>query len=304
MFLTDERIGKMNFEAFRKNILVTGSNGQLGNEIRSTESKFPAFNFLFTTRADLPIENAEALKSFFEKQQIHYCINCAAYTAVDKAEDEKELAFLINAEAAGNLATVCRDHQTRLIHISTDYVYDGSRQEASKEEDAVAPLNVYGRSKLRGEELVLNRYPSALIIRTSWVYSAFGNNFVKTILRLCKEKDKLNVISDQYGCPTYAADLADVIMRFIENSEESNDCSGIVNYCNEGVTTWYDFALAIKSFANSSCTIFPIASSQYKTAAMRPPYSVLDTSKIKAKLGLGIPFWKDSLQKCVAILQE
>ncbi len=167
----------------------------------------------------------------------------------------------------------------------------------------MAPLNTYGWSKLRGEELILNRYPSSLIIRTSWVYSSFGNNFVKTILRLCKEKDKLNVINDQIGSPTYAADLASVIMKFIEECEKSNDHSGIVNYCNSGTTSWYEFAVTIKSLAKSNCEILPIPASQYETAATRPAYSILDTSKIKEMLGLEIPFWKESLEKCVNILQ-
>ncbi|MEO6187644.1 MAG: dTDP-4-dehydrorhamnose reductase [Ginsengibacter sp.] len=284
---------------FRKTILVTGANGQLGSEIKELASLYPRFNFLLTTRNSLSIADLDSLKSFFEKQQIDYCINCAAYTAVDKAEEEPEKAFLINADGAGNLALICRDHRTKLIHISTDYVYDGSRHEPLKEEDAVAPLNVYGWSKLKGEELILNHYPSSLIIRTSWVYSSFGNNFVKTILRLCKEKDRLNVINDQYGSPTYAADLARVIMKFIEVGEASKDHNGIANYCNHGTTTWYDFALAIKSFAKSNCQISPISSNQYKTAAKRPAYSILDTTKIKGMLDLDIPSWEDSLSNCL-----
>ena len=293
----------MNTGEFKKTVLVTGANGQLGNEVKQIATNFSFFNFLFATREDLPIENAHALKNFFEKQQVHYCINCAAYTAVDKAEEHKEEAFLINADAVGELASICSDHQTKFVHISTDYVYDGSRREALKEEDAVAPLNVYGWSKLKGEELILNRYPASLIIRTSWVYSSFGNNFVKTILRLCKEKDKLNVINDQFGSPTYAADLAAVIMKFIEEAENYKDYSGIVNYCNGGTTSWYEFAIAIKSLVQSNCEIFPIPASQYKTAAMRPAYSILDTSKIKGILDLKIPFWKDSLERCLNILE-
>ncbi|MEP6583399.1 MAG: dTDP-4-dehydrorhamnose reductase [Ginsengibacter sp.] len=294
----------MNTGEFKKTILVTGADGQLGNEVRQIAGNFSSFDFLFTTRRDLPIDNLDAVKNFFEKKQVHYCINCAAYTAVDKAEEQQEEAFLINAEAAGNLASICGDHQTKLIHISTDYVYDGSRHEPLKEEDAVAPLNVYGWSKLRGEELILNRYPSSLIIRTSWVYSAFGNNFVKTILRLSKEKDKLNVISDQFGSPTYAGDLAEVIMKFIEANENTNAHSGIVNYCNSGTTSWYEFAVAITSSIQSNCKIFPIPASQYKTAATRPAYSILDTAKIKTMLNLDIPFWKESLEKCITILRE
>jgi dTDP-4-dehydrorhamnose reductase len=283
-------------------ILVTGSNGQLGSEIRQLSIKYPSYNFLFTTKDDLPIENHDVIKTFFDQQKIDFCINCAAYTAVDKAEIEKEKAFLINADAAGILAANCRDHQTKLIHISTDYVYDGSTSAPLKEEDPVAPLNVYGQSKLKGEELILNHYPSALIIRTSWVYSVYGSNFVKTMLRLFKEKESINVVNDQYGCPTYAADLAEIIMNFIEDMENNPAYTGIVNYCNSGTITWFDFALAIKEFESSSCKILPVSSSQYPVAAKRPQHSVLDTSKIRKMLKTDIPFWKASLQRCLGIL--
>jgi dTDP-4-dehydrorhamnose reductase len=283
-------------------ILVTGSNGQLGSEIRQLSVKYPLYNFLFTTKDDLPIESADAVKFFFDRQPVDFCINCAAYTAVDKAEIEKEKAFLINADAAGILASACRDHHTKLIHISTDYVYDGSTPFPLKEDDPVAPLNVYGQSKLTGEELILNHYSLALIIRTSWVYSVYGNNFVKTMLRLFKEKESISVVNDQYGCPTYAADLAGIIMSFVERMENDPGCTGVVNYCNSGITTWFDFALAIKEFVNSSCKIIPVSTSQYPTAAKRPQRSVLDTSKIAKLLKTNIPFWKDSLEKCLGVL--
>lgn len=292
----------MNSRDFGKTILVTGANGQLGKEVRQIAVDFPAYNFLFTTRQDLPIDDAQALRNIFDQQQIHYCINCAAYTAVDKAEEEKDQAFLINADAVGALASICSDHRTKLIHISTDYVYDGSRHEPLKEEDAVAPLNIYGWSKLKGEELILNHYPSALIIRTSWVYSSFGNNFVKTIWRLCREKERLNVINDQFGSPTYAADLAGIIMKFVEAYENTEDFSGIVNYCNSGTISWFEFAIAIKSLINSPCEILPIPSSEYKTAATRPSYSILDTSKIRKMLNTDIPLWNTSLEKCLDLL--
>src|SRR5258705_8165752 len=197
-------------------ILVTGSNGQLGSEIRQLSAKYPSYHFLFTTKDDLPVENTGALKTFFDKQPVHFCINCAAYTAVDKAEAEAAKAFLINSTAAGALALICRDYKSKLIHISTDYVFDGTSGQPLREDDATAPLNVYGWSKLKGEELIFGHYPSALIIRTSWVYSEYGNNFVKTMLRLFKERESINVVSDQYGCPTYAADLAGVNMNFFE----------------------------------------------------------------------------------------
>jgi len=283
-------------------ILVTGANGQLANELKVLSSGFPQYQFLFTTKEELPIENTEALTSFFQKNKIDYCINCAAYTAVDKAETEKEKAFLINADAVRELATVCLNYQTKFIHISTDYVYDGSVHDPLKEENPVGPINIYGASKLKGEELALQKNPSSLIIRTSWVYSSFGNNFVKTMMRLFKEKSEISVINDQFGSPTYAADLAGVIMKLIEETEQGKSFSGIVNYSNSGVTTWYEFAQEIKSLVNSNCKINPIPTSAYPTPAKRPLYSVLDTSKIKGLLQISIPDWQESLKKCLRTL--
>jgi len=285
-------------------ILVTGANGQLASEIKRIATNYPSYRFMFTTREELPVENVEAIKVFFEKNKINYCINCAAYTAVDKAESEKQKAFLINADAVGELAAICNSHQTKLIHISTDYVYDGSFHIPLKEGAATLPVNVYGESKLKGEELALNKNPATLIIRTSWVYSSFGNNFVKTMLRLFKERIEINVINDQLGSPTYAADLAEVILEFIEKREQGNDFSGIVNYCNSESTTWYAFAEEIKALVNSNCIINPIPTSSYKTAAKRPLYSVLDTSKIKGWLQLEMPNWKESLEKCIGFLND
>ena len=287
---------------FTANILVTGANGQLANEIKIIDTEYPEYNFFFTTKEDLPIENPEAVKSFFEKNEINFCINCAAYTAVDKAESEKEKAFLINADAVEKLANICDTFQTKLIHISTDYVYDGSSNISLKEDNKTGPVNIYGLSKLKGEQLAVEKNPSTLIIRTSWVYSSFGNNFVKTMLRLFKEKTEISVVSDQYGSPTYAADLAEVIMKFTEKMQQGKRMSGIFNYCNEGIITWYQFAEAIKSLVNSNCIINPIPTSSYKTAAKRPPYSALDTSKIKQTLQIPIPGWKESLKKCISIL--
>lgn len=283
-------------------ILVTGSNGQLGSEIRAVSKNFPSYHFLFVSREDLLIENDQSVRKIFEKNQIDYCINCAAYTAVDNAESEKEKAFLINAEAVGNLAKICSEHQTKLIHISTDYVYDGTVNVPLKEENAVGPVNVYGLSKLRGEEFAMKNNASALIIRTSWVYSSFGNNFVKTMLRLFREKEEINVIDDQIGSPTYAADLALVIMKIIEKQQQGQKYSGIFNYANEGITSWYGFANEIKILVKSNCKINPIPTSSYPTAAKRPLYSVLDTSKVKRVLNIGIPLWQSSLKKCIHIL--
>lgn len=284
-----------------KTILVTGAGGQLGMEIWKLSDQYPSYNFLFTTREELPIDNFDLVKKYFEQQQIDSCINCAAYTAVDKAESEKEKAFLINAEAAGNLAAVCKDHQTQFIHISTDYVFDGTASSPYKEEDKVSPMSIYGASKLKGEELVLNNNASSIIIRTSWVYSSFGNNFVKTMLRLMNEKTSINVVNDQYGSPTYAADLAKMILT-ITDRENSSSQSGIFNYCNEGVITWYKFATEIKDFIKSNCNINPIPTIQYPTPAKRPHYSVLDTSKIKNTFNIDIPEWKDSLHECLSLL--
>lgn len=288
---------------FTKNILVTGSNGQLGSEIRKIAPEFPDFNFQFTSREDLPLEDTESIRRIFEEQQYHYCINCAAYTAVDKAEENQDEAFLINAASVENLAIICHEHQTKLIHISTDYVFNGKSKKPLKEEDGVSPLNIYGRSKLRGEELLLNKNPNALILRTSWVYSSFGNNFVKTIFRLCKEGKKLNVINDQFGCPTYAVNIAAVIIHLILHTENNENPIGILHYCDKGVTNWYDFARAIKNYSACRCEITPVTTAQYKTAAKRPQYSILDSSKIQKLLELQIPSWQQSLKKCLNILQ-
>ena len=292
----------MNDFSFEKTILVTGSGGQLGMEIWKLADRFPTYKFLFTTKEYLPIDDLKLVKNFFEKQQIDHCINCAAYTAVDKAEAEKEKAFLINADAAGNLALICKAHQAQFIHISTDYVFDGTSSTPYKEEDGICPINVYGASKLRGEELVLNNNAAAIIIRTSWVYSSFGNNFVKTMLRLLREKESINVVNDQYGCPTYAADLAEAIMTVVDKESNEQSTSGIFNYCNEGVITWYEFANEIKKSIKSNCAINPISSLAYPTPAKRPQYSVLDTTKIKETYIVAIPNWKDSLHKCLSFL--
>ena len=289
----------MHSEKDKPVILITGANGQLASELKELSKNFPGFTFLFTSKVDLPIEDEKAIASFFENHSIQYCINCAAYTAVDKAESESGKAFLINAEAVGKLAAICKMQHAKFIHISTDYVYDGSKGTPLKESDATGPVNVYGQSKLNGEELALTNNSSSIIIRTSWVYSSYGANFVKTMLRLFKEKDELKVVSDQVGSPTYAADLASVILLFIQKNEAGQAFSGIYNYSNKGVTNWYEFALAIKDLSDSHCSILPTSTSDYVTPAQRPLYSVMDTIKVKEALQINIPFWKDSLQKCI-----
>lgn len=284
-------------------VLVTGANGQLGNELKKIAPQYPQFRFLFVSREELAIDDFDAVSKYFATHEIDHCINCAAYTAVDKAESEPQKAFLINADAVGNLATVCRENNTRFIHVSTDYVFDGTVNHPYKETDITNPIGVYGSSKLRGEELALQHDPSVIIIRTSWLYSSYGNNFVKAMLRLMKERDSVNVVNDQTGSPTYAADLAAGIIEIIAN-EKSLEKGGIYHYANSGAATWYEFALAIRQISGSSCSVNPIPTAQYPTAAKRPAYSVLNTSKIRETFNISIPDWKDSLTHCLAIIEK
>ncbi len=283
-------------------ILVTGANGQMGNELQVLAADFPDYRFLLVTKEELNIADGSATEKYFSTHTIDFCINCAAYTAVDKAESDEENAFLINATAVATLAAVCKKNNTQLIHISTDYVFDGTATQPYTETDKTNPVSVYGKSKLQGEELAMQNAPSTIIIRTAWLYSSFKANFVKTMLRLMKEKESINVVSDQFGCPTYGADLAAVIMQII-TSNQSKENPGIYHYSNTGVTNWYEFAVAIKEFTGSSCAVNPITTAQYPTAAKRPVYSVLDTSKIKETFKLQIPGWRNSLKKCLALLK-
>ena len=284
----------------RKTILVTGADGQLGSELRQLASSYPQYVFLLANREQFPLDNFSAMDSYFKEHRFDYCINCAAYTAVDKAETETEKAFLINGEAVGHLAALCKEYNASLIHISTDYVFNGNGTIPYKESDPVDPVNIYGGSKLKGEQLALHYLPSALILRTSWVYSSFGNNFLKTMLRLMAQKESLNVVSDQKGCPTYAADLAQTIMEIIA---KDTSVKGIYNYCNSGVTTWFDFADAIRLLAKSECEVRPIPTSSYPTPAKRPLYSVLDNSKISEALQISIPGWHEALVRCYSRIE-
>ncbi|MEO6541424.1 MAG: dTDP-4-dehydrorhamnose reductase, partial [Ferruginibacter sp.] len=270
---------------------------------------FPYCQFLFADKNELDIADFNSIIKYFSGHSVDYCINCAAYTAVDKAESENEMAFLINADAVAILAKICCKNNTQLIHISTDYVFDGTGKQPYKETDQTNPVGSYAISKLQGEELAIEHCPSAIIIRTSWLYSSFKNNFVKTMLRLMKEKESLpagrhgiKVVNDQQGCPTYAADLAIAIMHII-SSDISHENPGIYNYANAGATNWYEFALAIKNISGSSCTVNPITTAEYPTAAKRPAYSVLDTTKIKEVFGVSVPKWEDSLEKCLSLLR-
>ncbi len=278
-------------------IIVTGAGGQLGQELQVLASAFPSFDFIFADRNLLPVNDLARVSAFFDEYRPDWCINCAAYTAVDKAESEKEAAFGINGDAPGYLARACRSTGARLIHISTDYVFDGSSAIPLKEDDSTAPVNIYGASKLEGEKRALQIHPDGtVIIRTSWVYSEFGNNFVKTMVRLMTERPAINVVNDQIGSPTYAADLAAVILHIID---APHFVPGIYNYSNEGQISWYDFALAIHKLIDSSCAVAPIASVNYPTPARRPHYSLLDKSLIKKTYGISIPDWHASLTICI-----
>lgn len=277
-------------------ILVTGAGGQLGKELEVLAPSYPDFEFLFLTREDLAIDDPIKVEAFFKQVSPRYCINCAAYTAVDKAETDQEAAFAINSKAAGFLASACNRYKCRFIHISTDYVFDGTAETPYKEDHPTNPLGVYGKSKRQGELLVLEANQDAIIIRTSWLYSAFGKNFVKTMLRLMAERDTLSVVNDQFGSPTYAADLAEAIAGIIASG---NWLPGIYHFCNEGKISWYDLAVAISEMSSSSCTIHPIPTSQYPTAARRPAYSVFDTSRIRAAYNIAPKNWKDSLHRCL-----
>ncbi|WP_122892778.1 dTDP-4-dehydrorhamnose reductase [Arcobacter peruensis] len=284
------------------NILVTGSNGQLGSEIRELEKEY-SYNFFFTTRENLDITCKDSIKNFCESNSINSIINCAAYTAVDKAETDVENADLTNRKAVKKLALVSKELNIKLIHISTDYVFDGKNFKPYCEEFQTNPNSVYGKTKLDGENEMININPlNSIIIRTSWVYSTFGNNFVKTMLRLGKQKDELGVIFDQVGTPTNAADLAKAILDILPNIK--NDKVSIYNYSNEGVLSWYDFAKEIMKMAKITCQINPIETYQYPTPAKRPHFSLLNKSKIKNEFNITIPFWKDSLDKCLRTLGE
>jgi len=277
-------------------ILITGANGQLGKELRKISLASPDSEYFFLSKDEMPIQAAQKVDEIFEKIRPTHCINCAAYTAVDKAESEKEKAFLINSEAVGILASACKSSKTKLFHISTDYVFDGNSSNPLKEDDTTNPINVYGQSKLSGELLALKNNEDTVIIRTAWLYSSFGNNFVKTMIRLMKERDAINVVSDQIGSPTYAGDLANAILKIIISGKF---IPGVYNYSNEGQISWFEFASSIRELIGSSCIVKPIPASQYPTPAKRPHYSLLDKTKIKNTYGLEIADWKSSLVKCI-----
>ncbi|MCK9162642.1 MAG: dTDP-4-dehydrorhamnose reductase [Arcobacteraceae bacterium] len=284
------------------NILVTGSNGQVGSEIKELSSNYP-YKFYFTNKKELDISNLQDVRKYIIENNIDTIINCAAYTAVDKAQSEQELADKINHLAVKNLAILSNEFGIKLIHISTDYVFDGTSYKPYTEDDATNPQSVYGKTKLDGEKAILEyNLKNSIIIRTSWVYSYYGANFVKTMLRLGNEKESLGVIFDQVGTPTYARDLARTILDVVPQID--NQKTEIYNYSNEGVLSWYDFAKEIMKMVKLPCQINPIETFQYPTPAKRPHYSLLNKKKIKEAFNIEIPYWKDGLDDCLKRLGE
>jgi dTDP-4-dehydrorhamnose reductase len=286
-------------------VLITGSNGQLGSEIKELATNYKKLDFVFKDLPDLDICDFEVLQAFIIDRKINAVINCAAYTAVDKAEEDAEIAEQVNYEGVLNIVNALQTVNGKLIHISTDYVFDGDHFLPYKESDSVSPIGVYGETKREGELVVLNSDIEAIVIRTSWLYSAYGNNFVKTMLRLGNEKEKLNVIFDQVGTPTYAGDLAIVCLEILSNKNSRIDKKGnLYHFSNEGVASWYDFAVEILKIGNIDCKVFPIETKDHPTLAKRPHYSVLNKAKIKNDFGLEIPYWRDSLVKCIGKLNS
>lgn len=281
------------------NILITGCNGQLGNEMQLLEKENPQHQYFNTDVAQLDITNPEAIEEFVSDNAIDIIVNCAAFTAVDKAESSQELCHLLNAKAPEYLAAAVAKRGGYLVQVSTDYVFDGTNHTPYTEDEATCPNSVYGSTKLEGEKLAMAACANTMIIRTAWLYSTFGNNFVKTMIRLGQEKPELGVIFDQIGTPTYAGDLAAAIMAAINHGI----VPGIYHFSNEGVISWYDFTKAIHRIAGiTSCHVKPLHTAEYPTPAARPHYSVLDKTKIKQTYGFEIPYWEESLEKCVAKL--
>lgn len=284
------------------NILVTGANGQLGSEIKELSNNFEA-NYFFTDRDSLDITDKNSLSSYIQTNHIDTIINCAAYTAVDKAESDIENADKVNHLAVKYMAEIAKDKNIKLVHVSTDYVFEGKNYKPYTEDDTVSPNGVYGSTKLEGEKALQEINPkNSIIIRTSWVYSSYGANFVKTMLRLGKEKEQLGVIFDQVGSPTYAKDLAQTILEILPKIDNGN--VEIYNYSNEGVLSWYDFAKEIMRMAKLECKVNPIETKEYPTPATRPHYSLLNKAKIKKTFNIKIPYWKDSLDECLKKLGE
>lgn len=285
------------------NVLITGSNGQLGSEIRKISSDFPKMDFIYTDIAELDLTSINQIEELFSEHKFDVCINCAAYTAVDKAEDEKDIAMMVNANAVKNLAAICNKYNTLLIHISTDYVFSGKHYMPYVEDDKVSPDSYYGLTKQKGEEAALQNCNKTVIVRTSWLYSSFGNNFVKTMIRLGNERDELGVVADQIGTPTHAADLALAILVIADTFNEKY-ANEIYHYSNEGAISWYDFAKAIMRLEGIDCNVNAIESKDFPAKANRPFYSVLNKAKIKNHYGVAVPYWEDSLINMLSELKN
>ena len=284
-----------------KNILVSGANGQLGSSLRKIQSIYANYAFYFTDIDTLDICDQKQLVDFVHSSRISYILNCAAYTAVDKAEDDKDNCMRINRDAVRYMGEVASAAGIKVIHVSTDYVFDGTQARPYREDDQTNPVSVYGQSKLEGEIALQNVCPDAVIIRTAWLYSEYGNNFVKTMLRIGKERRELNVVCDQIGSPTYAEDLAVAMMSVVEHQPF---IPGIYHFSGEGVCSWYDFAAKIMELARLDCQVFPIKTQEYPARAIRPVFSVLNKSKIQTSYNLSIPPWEDSLEKCLKTLLQ
>ncbi|GAB3234733.1 dTDP-4-dehydrorhamnose reductase [Hymenobacter seoulensis] len=282
------------------NVLVFGASGQLGQCLQHVSRERSLTNLVFLPEAQANILNVEALQAVFAEYKPTYIINCAAYTAVDKAEDEVEIARKVNRDGAANLARLCGEHGTTLIHISTDFVFAGTGNTPLVETDAAEPISIYGLTKLEGEQVIPEHTEQYFILRTSWLYSEYAGNFVKTMLKYGREREEMKVIWDQAGTPTYAIDLAGCILTIIETDSQEY---GIYHYSNEGITSWYDFAVAIFELGNVSVRTLPIRTAEYPTKATRPAYSVMDKSKAKTQLGVAIPYWRDSLKVCIGRLE-
>lgn len=287
-------------------IAVSGKNGQVGWELQQLSSSYPQYEFIFCDRNELDITNTERVSDFFQLHKPSVFINCSAYTAVDKAETEQEEAYRANAAATGFLASQCSAHNTLFVSFSTDYVFNGNGAQPYREDDPADPVNYYGYTKFLGEQLAMNNWKKTVIIRTSWVYSEHGHNFVKTMLRLLKEKTDINVVNDQLGSPTYAKDIAEVVLKMIASSgnDQQPTLNGIYHFSNDGIISWFDFALEIKRLAGLNCHVHPIPAEKYPTPARRPHYSGLDKSKIISEFGIELKNWKESLAACMLAINK
>ncbi len=287
-------------------ILVTGANGQLGSELKALSENLENAEFIFTDRGELDITNAEAVSRVFKENSITCCINCAAYTAVDKAEEEDQQLVVrgINIAGVQNIARACEENDALLVHISSDYVYHNSVNRPLLETDPTEPKGIYARTKLDGDRCATSFNSKTVVLRVSWLYSSFGNNFVKTMIRLGESRDALSIVYDQIGTPTYAGDVALTIFDVIRKYEKGDASYGVFNFSNEGVTTWYDFASEIFRLQGISCNVSPILSKDYPTAAERPHFSVMDKSKVKNAYGISIPHWRDSLEECLSLINQ